>query len=213
MDTQSLKKSLLQKFQEVSADRLQKIQLGVLDLEKPTADQAADEVARELHTMKGEARMLGLAAIGQLAHAAEDVLRAEREGKAATEVATDLLLRACDTIADLLEDHEGAQVGTLASQEMCEALSAASGHPIPPIGGVKAPSSPSVPVVRPAHAETGLEVMAEAVEPAYAPPPAPVAAAPAPRAAKAEHEEPHHNKLADRSIRVNVEVLDSLGLL
>ena len=86
MDTESLKRSLLQKFQEVSADRLQKIQLGVLDLEKPTADQAADEVARELHTMKGEARMLGLAAIGQLAHAAEDVLRAEREGKAATEV-------------------------------------------------------------------------------------------------------------------------------
>ncbi|WNG26052.1 hybrid sensor histidine kinase/response regulator [Cystobacter fuscus] len=216
MDTESLKRSLLQKFQEVSADRLQKIQLGVLDLEKPTADQAADEVARELHTMKGEARMLGLAAIGQLAHAAEDVLRAEREGKAATEVATDLLLRACDTIADLLEDHEGAQVGTLASQEMCEALSAASGHPIPPIGGVKAPSSTSVPAVRPAHAETVLEVMAEAVEPAYAPPPAPVAAAPAapaPRAAKAEHEEPHHNKLADRSIRVNVEVLDSLGLL
>ena len=41
MDTESLKKSLLSKFQEVSADRLQKIQLGVLDLEKPTADQAA----------------------------------------------------------------------------------------------------------------------------------------------------------------------------
>ncbi|HEX8441349.1 Hpt domain-containing protein, partial [Archangium sp.] len=101
MDTESLKRSLLQKFQEVSADRLQKIQLGVLDLEKPTADQAADEVARELHTMKGEARMLGLAAIGQVAHAAEDVLRAERDGKAATEVATDLLLRACDIISDL----------------------------------------------------------------------------------------------------------------
>ncbi|HEX8538001.1 MAG TPA: hybrid sensor histidine kinase/response regulator, partial [Cystobacter sp.] len=212
MDTESLKRSLLQKFQEVSADRLQKIQLGVLDLEKPTADQAADEVARELHTMKGEARMLGLAAIGQLAHAAEDVLRAEREGKAATEVATDLLLRACDTIADLLEDHEGAQVGTLASQEMCEALSAASGHPIPPIGGSKAASSTGIPAVRPAQprAETVLEVMADAVEPAYAPAPAP--AAPAPRAARAEHEEPHH-KLADRSIRVNVEVLDSLGLL
>ncbi|MET0402549.1 MAG: ATP-binding protein, partial [Cystobacter sp.] len=215
MDTESLKRSLLQKFQEVSADRLQKIQLGVLDLEKPTADQAADEVARELHTMKGEARMLGLAAIGQLAHAAEDVLRAEREGKAATEVVTDLLLRACDTIADLLEDAEGAQVGTPASEEMCEALSAASGHPIPPIGGVKAASSTRLPAAPPP--ESVLEVMADAVEPAYAPayapPPPPSPPVPAaPRAAKAEHEEPHH-KLADRSIRVNVEVLDSLGLL
>ena len=217
MDTEALKRSLLQKFQEVSADRLQKIQLGVLDLEKPTADQAADEVARELHTMKGEARMLGLAAIGQLAHAAEDLLRAERDGKTATEVATDLLLRACDTIADLLEDHSGAQGGTSASQEMCEALSAASGHAVPPIGGVKAASYAALPAVRPAAPppQNVIEVTAETEEPFQAPPPVapPVPAAP-PRAARPEHEESHgHKALADRSIRVNVEVLDSLGLL
>ncbi len=211
MDTESLKRSLLAKFQEVSADRLQKIQLGVLDLEKPTADQAADEVARELHTMKGEARMLGLAAIGQVAHAAEDVLRAERDGRAATEVATDLLLRSCDIISDLLEDIEGAQGGTPASQEMVEALSAASGHPIPPIGGVKASSQPAVPAVPP-PAPVVMEVVAEAAEPVYTPPPAAPPSRPAPKAE--HHEEPHTTKaLADRSIRVNVEVLDSLGLL
>ncbi|AKJ04404.1 chemotaxis protein histidine kinase CheA [Archangium gephyra] len=215
MDTESLKKSLLSKFQEVSADRLQKIQLGILDLEKPTADQAADEVARELHTMKGEARMLGLAAIGQLAHAAEDVLRAERDGRAATEVATDLLLRACDTISDLLEDTEGAQSGTPASQEMVEALTAASGHAPPAIGGAKAPSRTAIPVV-PVVPEVEATVE-EPAEPVYVPPPAAAVSPPPPapaRAAKAEHEEGHSPKaLADRSIRVNVEVLDSLGLL
>jgi two-component system chemotaxis sensor kinase CheA len=214
MDTESLKKSLLSKFQEVSADRLQKIQLGVLDLEKPTADQAADEVARELHTMKGEARMLGLAAIGQLAHAAEDVLRAERE------VATDLLLRACDIISDLLEDTEGAQSGTPASQGMVEALASASGHAAPPIGGVRSPSQTAIPVVPAAHVV--VEAAPEHSEPVYAPPPAPPPAPAAPPAApprappKPEHahEEGHATKaLADRSIRVNVEVLDSLGLL
>jgi chemotaxis protein histidine kinase CheA len=218
MDTESLKKSLLQKFQEVSADRLQKIQLGILDLEKPTADQAADEVARELHTMKGEARMLGLAAIGQVAHAAEDVLRAERDGKAATEVATDLLLRACDIISDLLEDTQGAQAGTPASHEMCEALAAASGHPVPPIGGARAASQTRVPAI-PAVL---VEEAAPPPEPAYAPPPAappPAAppAAPSRPAHKAEHahhdEAPATKAIADRSIRVNVEVLDSLGLL
>jgi two-component system, chemotaxis family, sensor kinase CheA len=219
MDTESLKKSLLSKFQEVSADRLQKIQLGVLDLEKPTADQAADEVARELHTMKGEARMLGLAAIGQLAHAAEDVLKAERDGRAATEVATDLLLRACDTISDLLEDTEGAQSGTPASQEMVEALTAASGHAPPAIGGTR-PSQTAIPVVPAANVI--VEAAAEPSEPVFsappAPPPAPAAPPSAPpKAAKPEHahhEEGHAPKaLADRSIRVNVEVLDSLGLL
>jgi len=217
MDTESLKRSLLQKFQEVSADRLQKIQLGVLELEKPTADQSADEVARELHTMKGEARMLGLAAIGQLAHAAEDVLRAERDGRAATEVATDLLLRACDTISDLLEDTEGAQSGTAASQEMVEALAAASGHAIPPLGGSRAPSRTAVPVV---PVVEQVEYAAAPEEPVYTPPPAapPPAAVtrPAPKAEHA-HDEAHaaasNKALADRSIRVNVEVLDTLGLL
>jgi len=217
MDTESLKKSLLSKFQEVSADRLQKIQLGILDLEKPTADQAADEVARELHTMKGEARMLGLAAIGQLAHAAEDVLRAERDGRAATEVATDLLLRACDTISDLLEDTEGAQSGTPASQEMVEALVAASGHTPPALPGAKPVSRTAIPVV-PAVPEVEA-TYEEPAEPVYVPPPAAAVSPPPPapaRAAKAEHahEEGHAPKaLADRSIRVNVEVLDSLGLL
>ena len=58
MDTESLKKSLLSKFVEVTGDRLQTIQLGAIDLEKADAEQAAEAVARELHTMKGEARIV-----------------------------------------------------------------------------------------------------------------------------------------------------------
>src|SRR4051794_23158231 len=112
MDTEALKRSLLKKFQEVTADRLQKIQLAVLELEKPEAIGAAsDEVARELHTMKGQARTLGLGAIGQLAHAAEDVLKAAIEVKAAIPTAADLLLRACDAVSDLVEDFDAAQKG------------------------------------------------------------------------------------------------------
>src|SRR6478672_11820815 len=126
MDTEALKKSLLKKFQEVSGDRLQKIQLGVIELEKPTAAEAAEEVARELHTMKGEARMLGLYAVGQVAHATEDLLKAWKEGKTSVQIATDLLLRACDAMTDLVEDPAGAQQGTTASDEMCQAMAAIS---------------------------------------------------------------------------------------
>ncbi|HEX8697936.1 MAG TPA: response regulator [Myxococcaceae bacterium] len=223
MDTEALKKSLLKKFQEVSADRLQKIQLGVLDLEKPNAEQAADDVARELHTMKGEARMLGLAGIGQLAHAAEDVLRAEREKKAATEVATDLLLRACDTLSDLLEDLPAAHTGTPASEEMCKALAAASGSPIPPLNGRAVTARPAAPPPAPAPAAPQPPPQATrsvSPPPGTAPARAPAHAhAPAPAPAK-EKEEEHptattgtKSSIADRSIRVNVEVLDQLGLL
>ena len=208
MDTEALKKSLLKKFQEVTADRLQKIQLGVIDLEKPTAAQAAEDVARELHTMKGEARMLGLPAIGHLAHAAEDLLRSEREGKTATRLAADLLLRACDTLSDLIDDLAVAQTGGPDVDEMCRALSAASGHALP----VGAPGS---------HAPA-------------APPPAPSGPAPAHGARPSQGErspmptltpEPDRvgprddlantgkEKVAERSIRVNVELLDAVGLL
>ena len=219
MDTEALKKSLLKKFQEVTADRLQKIQLGVIDLEKETADQAAEDVARELHTMKGEARMLGLAAIGQLAHAAEDVLRAEREGKTATETATDVMLRACDVLSDLIEDLDAAHTGTSATEEMVKALAEVSGHPVPALGPVRRPAASAVPPPPKPAVQAPTPVAPPAVVQA------PVAAQAAPRVAEPvavaapaakEEEAPSAakaNSIADRSIRVNVEVLDSLGLL
>ncbi|RKG64227.1 hybrid sensor histidine kinase/response regulator [Corallococcus sp. CA054B] len=222
MDTEALKKSLLKKFQEVTADRLQKIQLGVIDLEKETAEQAADDVARELHTMKGEARMLGLAAIGQLAHAAEDVLRAEREGKTATETATDVMLRACDVLSDLIEDLDAAHTGTSVTEEMVKALSEVSGHPVPALGPVRKPAAsaaqpppaaPPKPAVQAPVAPPAAVVQAPA--PAQAAPRVAEPVAVAAPAAK-EEEAPNaakSNSIADRSIRVNVEVLDSLGLL
>jgi chemotaxis protein histidine kinase CheA len=221
MDTEALKKSLLKKFQEVTADRLQKIQLGVIDLEKETAEQAAEDVARELHTMKGEARMLGLAAIGQLAHAAEDVLRAEREGKTATETATDVMLRACDVLSDLIEDLDAAHTGTSATEEMVKALAEVSGHPVPALGPVRKPASSAAPpkpaVQAPAPVAPPAVVQAPVATPA-APRVADPVAVVAPAPAAKEEEAPSAaaakaNSIADRSIRVNVEVLDSLGLL
>lgn len=214
MDTEALKKSLLKKFQEVSADRLQKIQLGVLDLEKETAAQAADDIARELHTMKGEARMLGLGAIGQLAHVAEDVLRSEREGKTATQVATDLLLRACDVLSDLIEDMPAAHTGTPASEEMVKALAEVSGHPAPAISGKAASKPPSAaPAPAPApSASTAAPPPSQAPTTAPAPAPAPAQARPEEEAPAAAAASPK-SSVADRSIRVNVEILDALGVL
>ncbi len=204
MDTEALKKSLLTKFVEVTQDRLQAIQLGVLDLEKPEADRAAEAVARELHTMKGEARMLGLAAVGQLAHCCEDLLKAEREKKVETRAATDLLLHACDAISDLLDDLEAAKEGSDESNEMAAKMSAMAGAPLPPLkpqrsgGALKPrPTTPSPP------APVKKAEPAPLAAPASAPTPRPSSPG-----APAERTGP-----ADRSIRVNVEILDALGLL
>lgn len=188
MDLEGLKKSFLKKFQEETADRLQKIQLAVLDLEKSTSAVASETVARELHTMKGEARILGLNAIGQMAHAAEDVLKSSQDQKITLRIATDMLLRACDCISDLVDQPEQAADGTSAVAELCGVLAATSGYPVPALkpglpsisNGQKMPSS-------------GVVSSADAVSPSAGPPPS-------------------KGSIHDRSIRVNVEVLDSLGL-
>jgi chemotaxis protein histidine kinase CheA len=206
MDTEALKKSLLKKFQEVTSDRLQKIQLGVLDLDKPTAAHAAEDVARELHTMKGEARMLGLPAIGQVAHAAEDLLKAATENKAPTATAIDLLLQSCDVLSDLLEDLDGASTGTPASEQVCQAMAQASGHEVPPL---KPGAKPKPPAPKPAEAPAPVAA-APAAPPTAEKKPAPPPVAKAPEAAEAPSARVQPQ---DRSIRVNVEVLDSLGML
>lgn len=209
MDTEALKRSLLKKFKEVTEDRLQKIQLAVLDLEKPTSVQAAEDLARELHTMKGEARMLGLPAIGQIAHAAEDLLKAANEGKAPKQVATDLLLRACDLVADLVDDLEGAHSGTPVSQAMCEALAQASGHAVPLLKpGSSAPPSFTAPApvanrFTAAPAPVAEKPPPQGMVPLKAPPP------------RVEEDAPPVAKVAgsERTIRVNVEILDVLGMV
>ncbi len=204
MDTEALKKSLLVKFVEVTQDRLQAIQLGVLDLEKPESNAAAEGVARELHTMKGEARMLGLAAIGQLAHCCEDLLKVEREKKVETRTATDLLLHACDALSDLLDDLEAAKEGTDESNEMAAKMSQMAGTPVPPLKPVRPGARPKL---APPKKPDGSPVPAPTAPSNVA---APRASSPAPRPPeeRAERATP-----IDRSIRVNVEILDALGLL
>ena len=215
MDTEALKKSLLTKFVEVTQDRLQAIQLGILDLEKPESNAAAEGVARELHTMKGEARMLGLAAIGQLAHCCEDLLKVEREKKVETRTATDLLLHACDELSDLLDDLDAAKEGSDESNEMAQKLSQAAGTPLPPLKPVRGGGAPAK-KPPPAAAKKAEAPSEKPVVPA---PTAPSGVAAVPRASspapvgRPGEERAERAAPVDRSIRVNVEILDALGLL
>jgi two-component system chemotaxis sensor kinase CheA len=217
VDTEALKKSLLTKFVEVTNDRLQAIQLGVLELEKPDGARAAENVARELHTMKGEARMLGLPAVGQVAHACEDLLKAWTEKKVDARTATDLLLHACDAVSDLLEDATGAREGTPASSEIVQKLTQTAGTPVPPL---KPPPS----AFRKPRASAPGAPQPVAPPPSVPKPPpsvpTPVPAPSSPSATVRADERPGFEEsiekktaAADRSIRVNVEVLDAVGLL
>ena len=126
MTPEEVRKQLLGKFREVSGDRLEKIGLAVMALEKNAGDaNAAEDIARELHTLKGEARMLGLPGVGTVAHAAEDLLKALRENRTTLDKASDLMLRACDVISVLVDDFEAAaQPQPSAASELLAQLTA-----------------------------------------------------------------------------------------
>jgi chemotaxis protein histidine kinase CheA len=220
MDTEALRKSLLSKFREVTSDRLEKIGLALLALEKdPSAEAPAEDVARELHTMKGEARMLALPRIGELAHACEDVLKAARDGRSSIEVATDMLLQASDLISELLETVDAAEKPNKAVEALLHGLAeAAAGHGASEAAKPAAPAAPAAaPTAAPAAAPVPAAAAAACSEPSKPAPAHTEPARPAAQAAPAAHV-PHHEEhvaepIAARSIRVAVDALDLLGAL
>ena len=69
-------KALLEKFRALAPERLEKMNAAWLTLERtPDAPEAAAELLREIHTLKGEARAVGLADANAVAHRTEDVLQ------------------------------------------------------------------------------------------------------------------------------------------
>ena len=75
MPAEEIRQKLLGKFREVTADRVEKLSGALLEYERGGGAAAKDEIARELHTLKGEARMMGFTGLSQVIHAAEDLLK------------------------------------------------------------------------------------------------------------------------------------------
>lgn len=97
------RRALLAKFKATAADRMRRMSLALIDLEEGRGSAGhVHEVARELHTLKGECNILGLAALGAAMHAAEAALHAggaETPGAGASALvrrAFDVALRALD---------------------------------------------------------------------------------------------------------------------
>ncbi len=71
--------ALLERFRAKTRERLAGLAAVVADAAAPSAEAWRDALG-SLHTIKGEARMLGLAAIAELAHAIEERLFARTDG-------------------------------------------------------------------------------------------------------------------------------------
>ena len=69
-------------YKEASADHIQKIEAGLLHLEKNPLDQAkVEQLLRETHSLKGDSRMLGVKDVETLTHQMEDILGGVKRGE------------------------------------------------------------------------------------------------------------------------------------
>jgi two-component system chemotaxis sensor kinase CheA len=191
---------ILPEFLAESWENLGRLDTEIVELEKhPGNAELLASVFRTIHTIKGTCGFIGLTGLGSVAHAAENVLGQMREGELpVTPLAISLVLRAVDQVKEYLRGLEAtgqepdrdnaqliAELNALAERSNGKAAAPAAA-PIPAAVAAlpSAPMGPPVPAPEPERNEHPAE---------------------ADRSADA-----NKRSVADLSIRVNVEVLDSL---
>lgn len=103
------RQALVEKFQALTRERLERLNGAMLALERDPADSAAaTALMREIHTLKGEAKLMGFADINLVAHRTEDLLiRALDQGFRFDAEVPDFVLKAFDLIGELLGKAAG----------------------------------------------------------------------------------------------------------
>jgi len=126
MGADEIRQRLLGKFRDVTADRVERLAQSLSTFEEKGGEELKADIARELHTLKGEARMMAFAGVAQLAHACEDllaVLPPIHPGER-----TSALRKACEAIPGLLDEPaEGGPHSAELSEQMRGLLRAPAG--------------------------------------------------------------------------------------
>src|SRR5438270_682918 len=127
---------LLATFRAEVEERVASLQAGLLALEThPSPRQVMASLFRDAHTVKGSARMLGLAGVLQVAHRCEDVLGALRDGRfVVRRDIIDVLLASCDGMISALPGVEDP-----VPEEHLSALADALGQVLDGVDPVDAP--------------------------------------------------------------------------
>ncbi len=81
MDADKIRATFLEKFRQVVYERSRTLSDQYEKLIEGADEAIADALMRELHTLKGESRMMGFAAAGRVVHALEDAVKLTREDK------------------------------------------------------------------------------------------------------------------------------------
>jgi two-component system chemotaxis sensor kinase CheA/two-component system sensor histidine kinase and response regulator WspE len=148
MGAEEIRQKLLPRFREMTADRVEKVSSALLQLERGAAGgEQREELARELHTLKGEARMMGFAAISAVVHAVEDLLKAC--GATPSRDQAQALLESCDAVLAMLD--QPAEIGP-ASQALVARLRGLAGAGEPAAAAAPGAPAAAAPPATPAPA-------------------------------------------------------------
>ncbi|AKU92407.1 hybrid sensor histidine kinase/response regulator [Vulgatibacter incomptus] len=136
MSAEEIRKKLLGKFREVTADRVERLEAALVAIEASNDAEAARELSRELHTLKGEARMMGFAGVSTLVHTAEELI-ASVGGELPS--LAGVLRRACGSIPALLELPSDAEEARGLQAELASLVAKRSNEAATtPVAGVEA---------------------------------------------------------------------------
>jgi two-component system, chemotaxis family, sensor kinase CheA len=103
---------LRKRFEAIAEERLAKMGHAWARLEETGSEEASGEFARELHTLKGESRMVGCTLAGEVAHAVEDAFGTLENDDTGPSVLGELILEGMDWIGRLVPiEHEEPPAG------------------------------------------------------------------------------------------------------
>jgi two-component system chemotaxis sensor kinase CheA len=227
---------LLREFLTETNESLDVVNVELVRFEQePNNAKILDNVFRLVHTIKGTCGFLGLPRLATLAHAAETLMGKFRDGMPVTGEAVTLILATIDRIKALLDaleatqhEPEGADVDLIDALDRMVLLAPTAAAPASEPKAETASGSLTYQVLeRPLRpGEVSLDDLERAFRETSGPElaPVPAAAMPQPAAPKPEaapkaavatgitpkEDDRAENKIANQSIRVNVDTLEKL---
>jgi chemosensory pili system protein ChpA (sensor histidine kinase/response regulator) len=200
LDLPDMDEDLLEIFVQEGGDILDAADTMMARLrEQPHEREIVSGLQRELHTLKGGARMAGLAPIGDLSHAMEALLEQVSEGhRGMDRVSVESLERGFDRLHQLVQRVAKRQAIGMPVNAIARFEALVAGEAIPTVGTV----AEEAPVAESAAPSPAVAVETAAVAPAPVAPTRPV------REMVEEVEEA--GRIAQEMIRVRSDLLDNL---
>ena len=127
-------KALVAKFRSVTAERLERLGNSFVQLETdPNDGDAAASLVREIHTLKGEAKLMGFEQVNVVAHRTEDLIfRARDLAFVIPDSLGSAILAGLDLIAALMREDGAGPADVEAYAAKVEAILRGTGEGHPP---------------------------------------------------------------------------------